>query len=137
MAGGKSFNLREYMSSSQFDDRLILSLIYNEPDHRDDGFAEHTRCPSCGSDNVRKYGHSPSGEQRFQCIDCNRTFLHPERNPRLKYTKLGMDTWRRFLECQVRGLSARDSAKVCGVSIPTVYSMRARVIEILEDLNGV
>ena len=68
-------------------------------------------------------------------MNCNRTFLHPNRNPKLKYTKLGMDVWHKFLECNARGLSARDSAKVCGVSVPTIYSMRARVNAIFEDLN--
>ena len=135
MAGGNTFDLREYTPSARLDDNQIMSLIYNEPDSLDQGSIEHNRCPSCGSDDVRKYGHSPSGEQRFQCMDCNRTFMHPNRNPRLKYTKLGMDTWRRFLECHARGMSARDSARACGVSIPTIYSMRARVMAILEDLN--
>ena len=32
------------------------------------------QCSSCESENVRKNGHAPNGKQRYQCLDCNRSF---------------------------------------------------------------
>src|SRR5215217_4408642 len=29
------------------------------------------RCRRCGSVNLRKNGHTPSGQQKFHCKDCN------------------------------------------------------------------
>lgn len=31
-----------------------------------------TECPHCGSKNIRKAGHLPSGYQRYHCKDCNK-----------------------------------------------------------------
>jgi transposase-like protein len=31
----------------------------------------HT-CPSCGSSNLQRNGHTASGQQKFHCKDCNR-----------------------------------------------------------------
>lgn len=31
-------------------------------------------CPHCGSQNIRKYGHTKNGVQRYQCLICNKTF---------------------------------------------------------------
>jgi len=40
---------------------------------------EHIRCPRCSSDAIGKYGHNPTGERRYVCKECSRTFTE---NPR-------------------------------------------------------
>ncbi len=32
-------------------------------------------CPNCGSDAVYKYGKTPGGKQKYQCIVCDRQFV--------------------------------------------------------------
>lgn len=34
-------------------------------------------CPRCGSEALNKYGHLPSGKQRYLCLVCDRQFVWP------------------------------------------------------------
>ena len=135
MVGGKSFDCSKSESIIQKNADLLRFLFSDEYEWTEDDSYICPSCPVCCSDNIRRNGHTTLGQQRFQCIDCKKTFTEQYRISRLKYTKLTMDIWCKFLECQVSGLSVRDSAKICGVSIPTAYRMRSCILSIIDDFN--
>ena len=135
MMGGKSSNCILSVSLIQKNADLLRSVFLSELQWVDDRDYSYPRCPVCLSDNVCKNGHCFTGRQRFLCIDCRKTYTNQNTISRLKYTKLTMDVWRKFLECQVSGLSIRDSAKICDVSIPTAYRMRSCLLSIIDNLE--
>jgi transposase-like protein len=78
-------------------------------------------CPHCGTDNVRKNGHSKSGKQNFLCDnkDCARkTFI-------LEYTYKAYDPVVRasVYEHIVNGNGTRATARLLGISKNTVTDL--------------
>lgn len=85
---------------------------------------------------LRTRGHCEKGAhqtgQRYLCKGCNRTFGHAT-NKVIKSSKLPLETWKKFLECFIDGVTVRRSAQRCGVCIQTAFSMRHRVLELVEN----
>ena len=100
-----------------------------------DGY-EVERCPRCGSVAIVKKGKSRSGEQRYLCRDCGRTFSGST-DRILGTSKLPRETWMAYAECFALMLPLRECAGRCGVCLKTAYTMRHRLIECLKEYSPV
>ena len=84
---------------------------------------EAVACKHCGqTQQVKRYGTTRSGTQRYRCFDCGRTapadrfvktYIHKARDPLVKaqITQLGLN-----------GSGVRDTARVLGINRNTVSS---------------
>lgn len=108
--------------------RLISELeqLLQEPEYED----VPKQCPRCEYEGIVKKGRTKTG-QRYLCKGCERTFGHTT-NKVIKSSKLPLETWKKFLECFIDGVTVRRSAQRCGVSIQTAFFMRHRVLELVE-----
>lgn len=95
------------------------------------GQVEPGRCPRCGCAHVVGKGHDADGAQRWLCRGCGRTF-RASTGRVLATTKLPEATWRLYAQLMVAGATLRDSAATCGVSLRTSFSMRHRLLEVME-----
>lgn len=96
-------------------------------------FAQGRFCPHCNSKNVVRFGKTKQGTQRYCCKDCGKTFtattgtlFSHSRRPALL---------RQYLECMNLHLSLRKTAKVCGISLKTSFTMRHRILDALSSAN--
>ncbi len=97
---------------------------------------EIERCPRCGSVAIVKKGKSRSGEQRYLCRDCGRTFGMGSGRI-LGTSRLPKETWMAYAECFVLMLPLRECATRCHVCLKTAYTMRHRLIECLSAYSPV
>lgn len=88
-------------------------------------------CMTCGSDRVRPYGHYRK-RKRYRCRICGGTFNELSNSPiaRTHYP----DRWKKFVDCMVEGLSVEKAAVSVGVSIPTAFSWRHKLLEKYEKV---
>lgn len=89
-------------------------------------------CPRCACHHIVKKGYSPTGGQRYLCKGCHRTF-GASTHKVLGRTRLSHTVWTVFMACFVDGLTIRQCAKRCGVSVKTAFFMRHRLLEIVEQ----
>lgn len=72
-------------------------------------------CPHCQSDDVCRYGRTPSGHQRFLCKSCRRvfqlSFIYEARKP-------GMQD--KIVDMAFNGAGVRDTARTLKIGINTV-----------------
>lgn len=87
-------------------------------------------CPRCGCGRSVRKGRGRSGEQRRLCRGCGRTWSAKTLGL-LSRSKLPASAWMAFAECMADGLSLRESARRCGVSLYTAWFMRMRVCEVM------
>jgi transposase-like protein len=88
-------------------------------------------CPHC-SGNAIRHGKTAAGGQRYRCKQCGRTFVITAKTP-IGYTKKSGTTWRKYLECFVNQKPLRKSAKDCGISLPTAFLWRHKILDCLEQ----
>ncbi len=74
-------------------------------------------CVHCGSNTVVKNGKSASGEQRFCCRSCLKTFQLKH-----KYKAYDKGVKQRIVDMAMNGSGIRDTARVLSVAINTVMS---------------
>jgi len=134
------------------EDRLIVKtkLISRLPQTDEDPdvalenarFGSGYHCPYCNASHIRRHGHMPDGRQRFRCVACGRTFSARSQTL-LAWTRKDLPVWEAYLECMLRGLSLRKSAEECGISLPTAFAWRHKILDALrkvldrESLGGV
>ncbi|WP_394353889.1 IS1-like element transposase [Spirosoma taeanense] len=73
-------------------------------------------CKHCGqTQQVKRYGSTRAGTQRYRCYDCGRTFVqiytHKARDPLVK---------EQITQMVLNGSGVRDTARVLGVNRNTV-----------------
>jgi transposase-like protein len=110
---------------------LLEATSEEEPD--DSADFEAKRCPRCGCTRVVRKGRDPAGRQRWLCLGCSRTFGGATGKV-LGTTKLPATTWAEYARCVVDGLTLRDAAARCGVSLKTSFFMRHRILEVMEGM---
>ncbi len=79
---------------------------------------EAVPCKHCGqTQQVKRYGTTRRGAQRYRCYDCDRTFvqayIHRARDPHVK---------EQITQMVLNGAGVRDTARVLGVNRNTVSS---------------
>ena len=100
--------------------------------------------PHCGDICIVRRGKTASGKQRYLCKACNRTFTDTT-NTTLQYTKKHLHIWLKYIECMANQYSVRKSARICGISIPTSFNWRHKILDSLRNryfnkrpkLNGI
>ena len=90
------------------------------------------RCPRCGCPRFTRKGRGADGSQRWLCSRCRRTFSAKSMGL-LAQSKLPAGTWMAFAECMADGLSLRESAARCKVSLYTSWFMRMRACEVMRS----
>lgn len=122
------------MSARERDEMLGLLLEATADETSDDSEDfEARRCPRCGCAHVVRKGRDLAGRQRWLCRGCSRTFGGATGKV-LGTTKLPAVTWAEYARCVVDGLTLRDAAERCGVSLKTSFFMRHRAIEVMEGM---
>lgn len=84
------------------------------------------RCPHCGSSEFRRWGRTASGEQRYRCKKCARSFtgLTGTGLCRLRHKRLLPE----YAQCMKAGMSVRATAKQLGVHRNVVFRWRHRLM---------
>lgn len=88
--------------------------------------SENPPCIYCQSTSVVKDGKRHK-KQRYWCKSCNRTFV-PTTNTVMANSHFGMDVWRELVNDTFNGESIDSSAEKYGISHPTIFSMRHKVL---------
>ena len=92
-------------------------------------------CAHCKSHKVICYGRSGKGRQRYLCKDCNRTFTIVSksffRNSRISY-----EAWLKLLECELLGLSLKETSYQTGLSITSCFYLRHKIYKAIEDVQS-
>lgn len=75
----------------------------------------------CTHDRAKKHGTTRTGEQRYRCLDCGKTFVESTRT--LDGMRLGIDKATQVINCLMEGLSVRGAARLCGVDQHTILDL--------------
>lgn len=119
------------MGEDERERMLELLLEAMEGDAAGGAAEDPGACPRCGCPRVVRKGRDGRGRQRWLCRGCGRTF-GVSTGSVLATTKLPASTWHRYAQMMVGGSSLRDCAAECGVSLRTSFSMRHRLLEVME-----
>ena len=92
-------------------------------------FKKGLKCPKCGHTEVNKNGKT-YGRQRYICKKCRRTFDERSLSP-LSNTKLSLEKWLKYCQFMIEGGTIRMCAEEVGVSIPTAFFMRHRILDVI------
>ena len=91
-------------------------------------FANDFFCPHCESRHIVRYGKRPDGTQRFRCVDCRRIFQATTNTVLGKNTYRNQEKLRMYVNCMCKELSVRQSAKICGITVPTAFAWRHKIL---------
>jgi transposase-like protein len=91
-------------------------------------------CPKCNSNHVVKNGKF-NDKQRYLCKDCRKTFNDFTATP-LSDSKKDMSVWGKFINCMVNEFSLRKTASICGISLPTAFYWRHKVLDAIKQFDG-
>ena len=87
-------------------------------------------CPICGKKHIQKFGSS-SGIQRYRCKDCGKTFTEYTKTVFFS-TKKDYDTWFKYIELMMTGLSLAKIAPKCGISVLTAFRWRHKILNAIK-----
>lgn len=91
-------------------------------------------CPLCQSEKTKKFGKDRKGNQRYCCLDCNKTFQHGRAKP-LGEMILAVEKAESVLRPLVEGCSIRSTERLTGVHRDTVLSLLEVIGEKCERLS--
>lgn len=121
LSQSEKYQLQAMLASSGEEQESVKSL-------EDSRFSNGIFCPKCGClENIVKFGRYKD-LQRYGCKDCSSTFTAKSDSIFYKSTK-SLETWKKYVDCLLQGLSIRKSARVCGLSIPTSFLWRHKILE--------
>lgn len=97
--------------------------------------ADAGHCPSCGSFEVIRKGHTSSGSQRYRCKRCGIPFIsgHPSVFPN---SHIDNGIWNIFISEYLEGNTLRTCSKRCNVCLKTAFSMKSRLVENIRRSEG-
>ena len=96
-------------------------------------FANDFFCPHCESRHIVRYGKRPDGTQRFRCVDCRRIFQATTNTVLGKNTYRNQEKLRMYVNCMCKELSVRQSAKICGITVPTAFAWSHKILNALRN----
>lgn len=84
------------------------------------------RCPHCAEERIQRWGRTASGEQRYRCASCCRSFtgLTGTTLNRLREKSLLLE----YAECMRQGLSVRNTAKRLKIHPTRAFAWRHRLM---------
>ena len=104
---------------------------------REARFAEGLQCPRCNSGEVKRNGKFKDKrgivKQRYLCKGCGRTFTDLTKTP-IAYSKK-QPLWGKMARCMIEGMSVRKTAAKLGISVPTAFFWRHKMLAALRSLD--
>ena len=92
-------------------------------------------CPHCKSHRIIKYGFN-KGRQKYYCKDCKKLFSNTTKTvfhgSRSSYTM-----WKKFIRCELNGLSLKYESVEIGKSVTTCFNMRHKLYRAIKDSTNV
>src|SRR5688500_18236658 len=85
----------------------------------------------CNHARTQKYGKTRTGEQRFRCLDCSKTYVESTRA--LEGMRIGLDKAAQIVQCTMEGMGIRSTARLASVSKDTVLDLLVLVGERCAD----
>lgn len=87
------------------------------------------QCPHCQQTRIVRFGETPTGQQRFRCNDCRRTFTALTGTPfNFLHDK---DKLLLHAACMSEGLSIRKTAKTVELTVDRAFRWRHRMLDFL------
>lgn len=77
--------------------------------------------PFCPHERTKKHGVTKSGEQRYRCLDCGKTFVDSTRT--LDGMRIGTEQAVQILQLMMEGMAVRSIARVTGVEKKTILAL--------------
>ncbi len=102
--------------------------------HSSNPLPDRISCPHCHSHKVLKNGHKDR-IQRFRCKDCGKTFTYSN-NTIIFSTKKDMKQWEKYCECLIHKFSLRKCAEIVGISLPTAFHWRHKILDALQNMQN-
>ncbi|MDA8346714.1 MAG: IS1595 family transposase [Thermaerobacter sp.] len=101
-------------------------------DFREKRFANGFSCPHCQGPHIHRHGKYKD-RWRYRCVDCGKTFNDATASP-LAGTHYGIDKWLKYAKCMSQGMTIRQSAQDVGISVPTAFYWRHKILSALRNL---
>lgn len=98
-------------------------------------FSKGKICPRCGHEEVSRNGKF-KGKQRYICKSCRKTFTDFTRSPRYN-SKKDISQWILYTKCMINGYSIRKCANIVGISIPTSFYWRHKILDAIRAYMNV
>lgn len=76
---------------------------------------------NCRHERYKKAGTTKAGTQRYKCLDCGKRFT--ESTALFAGMRIGLDKAAQVIELICEGMSTRATARVTGVSLPTILEL--------------
>jgi len=102
---------------------------------KENRFSKGKVCPHCKSTGVSRDGKH-QGKQRYVCKSCRRTFSDLTNSPRCNSNK-DVSLWIEYAKCMINGYSIRKCAEIVGISIPTSFYWRHKLLDALRSYMDV
>ena len=135
----KGLNQEELQVVSQ----KILDRLHNTENRDQQAATSEIVCRKCGDRGcVSKYGTTANGKQRYRCKHCGTVFTSTSYST-LSHTHCSIDKWEKYIVLMLQGASLAKCAKACGISVPTAFKWRHKIMAILQHdqkdrmLNGI
>ncbi len=90
------------------------------------------RCDKCGSLHFIKNGKTPSGQQRYRCKDCHKTF-GVTNGTIFYYSKFSYEDWVGFLEATIEEKSLRTIAREVKINLSSAWYNRHKLYALLVE----
>ena len=117
--------------SSYLEEILVLNTNANDitTKVKENRFFKGKVCPHCKSTGVSRDG-THEGKQRYVCKSCKRTFSDLTNSPRCNSNK-DVSLWIKYAQCMINGYSLRKCAEIVGISLPTAFFWRHKLLDAL------
>lgn len=102
---------------------------------KENRFSRGKVCPHCGHNEVSRYGKF-NNSQRYICKSCGRTFIDFTRSPKYN-SKKDVKKWLQYAKCIINGYSIRKCADIVGISIPTSFFWRHKILDAIRNYIGI
>lgn len=137
MSNNKQINvLKQLFDNLQETDKdAFLKLLLKEGEETTSEVTQKvvSVCPHCGSKHFVKNGATHAGSQRYLCRDCHKSFVE-DSGTILYYTQKSLGTWQKYIKCMLDKLPLRRCADECGISLPTAFAWRHKILDALQNM---
>lgn len=118
------------------EEMIVLGSFVTEitDEVKENRFSKGKVCPHCDHDEVSRNGKF-NGKQRYICKSCRRTFNDFTHSPRYN-SKKDTRKWVLYAKCMINGYSIRKCAEIVGISIPTSFYWRHKIIDAIRTFMG-
>jgi len=122
------------MNLSEEEKQLVFRKVFQPetPEPAQTPQKEKPSCPHCGSSHVSRYGKTPTGYQRFVCVDYRRTFGEKER-PVWVGSHFPKEVWMEYIRLMNMGATIRAIAEALDINPTTAFYWRHKILNALKD----